>query len=294
MYWRALLLGFIVVSSTGCLHDRPAKSTSLIDRVRGMGGPSGSEAVFIEYALIERPLGSAAINREVWANVDEQFLPSDKRALLSENGLRVGVVGGLLPSEVEAMIANPRSAVGHRQRRLYANNPAVLPINGPVPVAEYQMLTVLNGAPTTVKQEQAQFGISITPVFASDGRITLKCCPEIEFHDKKSWLPTGAAGSAWGSGKPAERPESLGWEVTLSPREFAIIGSHHERGNWLGNEVFTGMSGKDKVQRLLIVRAGKLTPAETGTTPTLAAPPKDGIVPLASQASTSTVRGQRP
>jgi len=294
MRWRAIWLGILICSTAGCLNDRPAKSTSLIDRVRGMGGPTGPDAVFIEYALIERPAGSAGINREAWANVDEQVLASDKRALLSENGLRVGIVGGLLPSEIEAMIANPKSAIGHRQRRLYANNAAVLPMNGPVPVAEYQMLASLDGKPATLKFEQAQFSLNITPSFAADGRIKVKSCPEIEFNDRKSWLPTGAAGSAWAGNKPAEKPESLAWEVSLSAREFAIVGSHHERGNWIGNQIFTGTVGHDKVQRLLIVRAGKLAATEDGSTAPLAAPTKDGVVPLAAQASTSAVRGQRP
>jgi hypothetical protein len=200
----------------------------------------------------------------------------------------------LLSSELEAMIANPRSATGHRQRRLYVGNPAVLTVNGPVPQAECRVQYSMTGEPTTMKYEQAKFSIAITPNHASDGRITLKCVPEVEYQDKKSWLPTGAVGPGWLSSRPVDRCESLGWEVTLSPREFLIIGSHYERGQWLGNQIFGGMQGAEKVQRLLIVRAGRLSPAETGTEPAAAVPGKDGIVPVAAQASASAARGARP
>src|SRR4051794_10348432 len=115
MRWRALTVGMLFLSAVGCVNDRSAKSASLMDRVRGMAGPTGPDAVFIEYALIERPAGSAAINREVWTTINEQVLASEKRALLLENGLRVGTVGGLLSSELEGMIANPKSSTGHRQ-----------------------------------------------------------------------------------------------------------------------------------------------------------------------------------
>jgi hypothetical protein len=291
MRLRAMLLGMLVLSAAGCLNDRPVKSTSLIDRALGMVGPTGPDAVFVEYALIERPAGSAGINREVWANIDEQFLPTETRQILCENGLRAGIVGGLLPAELGEMIANPKSGIGHRQRRLYVDNAAVLTVNGPTPRVEYQMRATMAEEPVTRRYEQAKFSINIVPTFASEGRITLKCVPEVESQDPKSWLPTGATGPGWLGNRPVDRCESLAWEAALSPGEFLVIGAHYDRGPWLGNQIFGGMQGNEKVQRLLIVRAGRL--AETGQS-AVAPTSKDGVVPLAAQASTSAVRGQRP
>ncbi len=204
MRWRALWLGMLVVLPAGCLTDRPVKSTSFIDRALGMGGPTGPDAVFIEYALIERPAGSAAINHEVWENIDEQIIPSDTKALLAENGLRAGIASGWLSPELEAMIANPKSATGHRHRRLYVGNPADLTVNGPVALAEYQIRHSMTAEPASMKYEQAKFSISITPNHAANGRIALQCVPEVEYQDKKSWLPAGAVGPGWINSKPIE------------------------------------------------------------------------------------------
>jgi hypothetical protein len=285
---RVFWLGLLALGLSGCLHDRPARSSSFFDRFSR--GPSGPDAVFLEYALIERPAGSAAINREVWANLDEQVLPAETRALLTENGFRVGVVGGLLPSELEAMIANPKSDTGHRQRRLYVNNPAALLVNGPVPKAEYQVRAKMDETPDDASFEQARFSMTFTPSHGSDGRVTLRCVPEVEYLDRRRWVPAGAPGMNWLNTKPAEKYESLAFEVTLSPREFLIVGTHYERGPWLGNRAFVGMQGPDKVQRLLIVRAGRVTPAAGDAD---APAGKDGVVPLVSQASASAARGYR-
>jgi hypothetical protein len=277
----------LTASLSGCLHDRPARSSSFLDRL-GVAGPSGPDAVSLEYAVIERPAGSPAINRDVWATIDELVLSSDTRALLSENGFRAGVVGGLLPSELETMLANPRSATGHRERRLYVGSPAQFAINGPVPQADFQVRPNLDKDAEPAHFEQARFSISVTPRYAADGRIILRCVPEVEYDDKKHWLPTGAAGLGWGGSKPVEKYAALAWEITLSPREFLVIGTHHERGQWLGNQTFTGTRGKENVQRLLVIRAARVAPV---IEPLPGETAKGGVAPIASQASVSIARG---
>ena len=291
---QVVCLGILVLLQAGCLNDRAARSTSLIDRVRGIGGPSGPDAVVIEYAVIERPAGNAAMNRQVWAHIDELIVPSETRALLAENGLRCGVVGGLLPSELESMIQNPRSALGHRERRLYVNNPATITLSGPVAQSEFQVRPSLEGKETTARFENAKFSMSFTPSHGVDGRITLKCVPEIEYHDKKRWTPVGAAGEAWAGQKPVERYQSLAFSVDLSSREFLVIGADYDRGKWLGNEIFSDTAGNEKVQRLLIVRTDRLTSVGSRTNASAKLLPQDGVVPLASQAGVSAARGIRP
>ncbi|MCE9534465.1 MAG: hypothetical protein K8T89_25590 [Planctomycetes bacterium] len=289
---RFTSLGFLLLCLTGCLHDRPTKTASWFDRFGS--GPTGPDAIVLEYAIIERPAGNPTINRDAWKVIDEQVLATETRYLLNENGLRAGLIGGLLPSELEGLLANPKSTMGYRRRRLYAGNPAVLTINPTAGLAEYQLKATPDSSLTTVRFEQARFSLSVTPEHSGDGRIKLKCVPEVEYQDKKHWLPPGAAGMPWLHSKPIERVASLGWELTLSPREYLVVGGINETGPKLGNQLFGGMNGTDKVHRLLIVRAGRLTPAEAGPDLTALTPGKDGIVPVASQASYSAVRGVRP
>jgi hypothetical protein len=290
---RLVWLGMVSFALAGCLHDRPASSSSFADRFR-MGGPTGPDAVFIDYALIERPAGSSEINRQIWTNVDEIAIDASTRCLLAENGIRAGVIGGMLPPELESMIANAKSDTGRRQRRLYVNNPASVQVNGPIPVAEYHYKSSIDADAKleTVHYEQARFSMTFTPSHAPDGKIMLHCVPEIEYQDKRSWLPTGAVASAWMGHKPIERCTPLSWELKLSPGEFLVIGSYYERGPWLGNQIFAGTQSGQKVQRLLVVRTGLLYPAEAAADANLAS--KDNILPLAAQATLSASRTKSP
>lgn len=289
---RFVCLAILVTSLSGCLNDRPARSSSLIDRVRGMAGPSGPDAVFIEYTHVDRPLGNADMNRNIWRQIEEMVVPTDTRALLAENGLRCGLVGGLLPSELEAMMQNPRSVLGGRQRRLYVNSTASIPVTGPVAQAEYRVRPTLDVKEATARFENAKFVMSITPSHAGSGRISLKCVPEVEYSDKRRWTPIGAAGDAWAGQKPVERYQALAFEITLSPREFLVIGADADRGNWLGNQMFSEQAGNERVQRLLIIRAGSLASPESYAPSQI--PSKDEVIPLAAQAGISAARGARP
>ena len=158
---RVLWLGLLTLSAslTGCLNDHAPRSASLLNRV-GIGEPSGPDAVFIDYAVIERPAGNPDINRQVWTNIDEMIVETETRALLAENGIRVGVVGGLLPPELRAMIDNPKSETALRRWKFYVNNSAGIKMNGPVAQAEYKTRTTMNATPTTVKYDQARFSMN--------------------------------------------------------------------------------------------------------------------------------------
>ena len=153
----------------------------------------------------------------------------------------------------------------------------------------------MNATPTTVKYEP---GAILDELHAKlgdrDGRdLTLHSVPSWSIEDKKHWLPTGAVGASWLGNKPVERYDSLACDVKLSPSEYLVIGSVYERGPWLGNQVFGGVTGNQIVQRLIVVRAGKLEPADPSQD-AANAQGKDKIVPLAGQTFIGSARGSRP
>ena len=234
----------------------------------------------MEYVLIERPVGDSALNRVVWADTDEQILPSEVRTIVNNNGFRIGTVAGILPSEVDAMIKNPRSVEGHRQRRIAASYPAAFLLNGPVAHSEYQVRLNSESVPTTVKREQAQFSLDITPVVLPDGRLQLKCVPEVEYYDKKYWNPIGAVGAGWGGQQPSEKYPSLGFDVTISSKELLVLGTFIDKTNTLGNQMFVDNQPNQTVQRLLILHAGRIKAESffSEKNPNM-------VVPIAAQAS---------
>jgi hypothetical protein len=275
--WLALLL----CGSAGCLSDQPSRGTGWLDRLR-VNTVSAADTIYIEYVLIERPLGDHAMNRVVWSETDEQILPSEVRTIVNNNGYRIGTISGMFPSELDAMIQNPHSAEGHRQRRIAAGYPAAFALNGPVPSSEFQVRLNSESVPTTVRREQAQFSLDITPVVLADGRLQLKCVPEVEYHDKKFWNPIGAVGPGWGGSKPSEKYPALAFDINISSKEFLVIGAF-EKPTTLGYQTFVSAQSTETVQKLMILHAGRMKAESFFSEKSLRDTTR--VVPIAAQAS---------
>src|SRR5262245_47226108 len=122
---RVAGLGLLTALLAGCFFDEQStQSTSWLKRFRQLGGATGPDAVYIEYVLVERPLGDTRLNQGAWESADEQVLAAETRAVVETNGFRVGLLGGLISSEVDVLLQYPKSTLGQRQRRLYAGSPA--------------------------------------------------------------------------------------------------------------------------------------------------------------------------
>lgn len=68
--------------------------------------PSSPDAVTLEIFWARFPVGSPAVNDEVWREIQEDRLPPDLRARLATQGLRAGVIGGTPPAAIMALL-NP-------------------------------------------------------------------------------------------------------------------------------------------------------------------------------------------
>lgn len=283
-------IGLSILSS-GCFSGVGSRSRSMLDRFP-LGGPSGPDAVMLEYALVERPFGNAAVNREVWKEIDEQLLSSDRRTLLNQNGIRVGSVGGMLPSQMQALVSNPKLLEERRVRGFYSGTPWSYSLNGPFAQAEFTVQTTPNKPATSQKFEQARFALNITPTIQPTGGITLTCTPEVEYHDPAHWTPLGAVGQGWLTEKPKQKYDDLAFEVTMGENDYLVLGTWHDRRGTLGHYSFVGNRGQDPVQRLLIVRAYR---PPTDSVPGLSSSrDNSGVVPLVGQVRRPIIRGKRP
>jgi hypothetical protein len=282
---RVAWLGLLAALLTGCLHDQSVRSTSFLNRFRQLGGPTGPEAVYIEYVLIERPAGDVRINREAWASADEQVLGAETRAVVEENGFRIGLVGGLIPAEIDALMKNPKSTLGHRQRRLYSGNAAAITLNGPLAQCRFMPHAPGEKSPEPITFEQAQCVLNITPSLADGGKVRVQFTPVVQHHDKKHFQSPAVSAGGWlnGAQKPAERYPEFAWDVTVSPSEWLLVGTFYDRDESLGYQFFNDQPAGKPVQRLLLIRAGRVQGAD----------PLEGVE-LEQPPGTSTVKDHTP
>jgi hypothetical protein len=270
------------------------QTTAWLDRLRGSSGPTGSDVVQIDVALIERPAGDAYLNGELWQFVDEQVVALERKAVLADNGFRIGQVGGITPAGLQELLTSERSCANPRRLRLHAEKPTTLYLGSPLPACQF--LIEKGGEPVSVHLEQADLTLEVVPTLTADGRIRLHFTPQI-LHGETSLQPRPAPDrSGWmlQEQRPTERYEALGWEVTLAPNEFTVIGGRTDRPHSLGYESFIRTDGPAAVQRLLVLRTTRLVPLTSRDIPPL--PPSDEVLPcqappLALQAVHATVRG---
>ena len=67
-----------------------------------------------------RPLRDEALDVSLWNAADEQVLTSEVRHALEVNGLRIGLITGALPADVESILNAPAP----REGRSVAGQPA--------------------------------------------------------------------------------------------------------------------------------------------------------------------------
>ncbi len=279
---RCLLIALAPIGLAGCLHeaDRPA----WMNRIPLLRSTAEPNAAALEYVLVERPVGGEEINRDVWLRIDEQFLPFETRTVLEATGLRVGIASESAPGPLRKMIDDPRTGRGHRLRTFALDKPAPLLVGGVVPHAAFPMPAGENGT-TTFARDEVALGFEVTVRDAPDGKVLLKLVPHARFRDPGHLLPTADGERDVGT----EQFPAAGFEVTLSPNEFLVVGTDAYWGGTFGHAAFTGFEDDRQVQRLLALRAGR-TRGDRGAGPdadTQAVAP-----PLASQATAA--RGVSP
>ena len=101
----------------------------LIARSAAAARSSSRSAATLQVAILTRPFRDEAINDAVWSVADEQVVAPEARRALEANGLRVGLITGDLPAEVECDPRRPRRRTrssrrsSPARRRLHADQP---------------------------------------------------------------------------------------------------------------------------------------------------------------------------
>src|SRR5438552_11964646 len=91
----------LVCAAAGCLtrSDRPSGAAV----ARSLAPAVAVEGVYLESVILERPVGDRFLDRDLWASTLPAGGP-ETHTLLSENGLRAGVLSGSLPQRFQTLL----------------------------------------------------------------------------------------------------------------------------------------------------------------------------------------------
>jgi hypothetical protein len=237
-----LLYGCVVPGDT-----RPESVTAF----KPPAAPPAADVIGLEVSLLEVPIGDHYANGELWATIDEQVVAPEKRAALDDNGFRVGVIGGVRPSQFDDILHSPRSNPKPQWVQTRVGRPKLVPLSPQRPVCEYRIFDRDTPGPTTAF-DQARCVVQVTPSLAADGGVKLAFVPQVQHGARTVWsAPLDGDGIL----PPAESYPALGWDMTLAAGEFLLIGTRFERTDTLGRACFVEPDEVKPVQRLLAIRA---------------------------------------
>jgi hypothetical protein len=270
----------------GCFTGQAERSVSRLG-TGGLGGPAGEDVVQIDVAVIERPLGDRYVNGELWQLADEQGVTLERKAVLEENGFRVGQVGGVPPAGLQGLLTSPRSCPDPHRLSVRAGNPTAVTLG---PVWKACRFEVRQGAAAAaVELADAQCLLEIVPTLTDDGRTALRFTPHVR-HGPPRMVPSAAQDPSgyrrWECvyRQAEEAYAVLSWEVTVAPNEYVVVGTHPTRPDTLGERCFV----QEGTQRLLVLRTGRSLPALPADEDFVRVPP------IALRAALCTARGKAP
>ncbi len=269
----------------GCHLPEPGRPAAVFERLKPFTVPQAADVVGLQTALLEVPVGDHYLNNGFWAAADEQAIDLERKAVLEDNGFRVGLIGGIPPAEFQALITSERSNPDAHNLRLRADNARPLTIGEARPHCRFTLQT--EGKPVPVSLENARCVLQVTPKLAADGAVQLTFLPVVQYGDK-TILALPAEGGLRGQ-QATERYPALGWEVTLAGPTYVVVGTRFDRVDTLGHQFFV-TTGAKPVQRLLAIRAARLTVPENAPEGS-DAPGRPSLTPLAIHTVYTAVRG---
>jgi hypothetical protein len=250
--------------------------------------PLEDSLVFVDSAIIERPVDDAYCAETVWDLCDEQCVGLERLALFEENGLRVGRLAAPLPAKLQNLLNSRRSCSGPRRQRARPDEPVRVALGGQK--RSRTRLELQGKHPRKLDLRDASGHLEIIPRWDGE-RLSVFITPVVT-HGTSQPRPTvesspeGALRLALDTREPTEELGELGFEIVLEPGEYLLFGPRNGNPRLAGPALLTHTEDDATVGRWVLVRAVRPRSSE----PVPLADSK--TAPLALQAGYSAARGQ--
>jgi hypothetical protein len=265
--------------STGCTHGNwlarfqstsppPAKSAKVSRSV-----VHSEQAYTVISQLIDQPAGNEYLTRGIWNEAPDP-LPHDLSTLLAANGLRVGLIRGLPPPELERLGTSEASSVGLVQRSFPEGKTRTIPLNGPLAQAQ---LTVIKNLPNDqdfldVQQLESSLDVQVTP--GEGTRVRVECTFKLQHGSPQTWLVLNEDETAFSreNQRPTLLLSTMTFAVELDRQDILIVGSTEKPGGTLGESCFYLPVDTRLRQRIFVLQAGSTSEPTTKSSQNPAAP----------------------
>ena len=249
------------------------------------------DTVVLEVAFIQLP-NDAAGEDELWRQIDEQHWPAEVRRRLSDNGLRIGLLGTQMPDtlrsllDVRAGVVDLLSQGGFPEQHGLPTFQQRLQVRGGqerkiriTQEALEEMVIVLNedGAVRARRFEKPQGLLNLCLHPLGDGRVRLELSPEIEYGETRQRWVGGQGQFAQISDRQRCTFDKLRVTTTMAPGQTLIVTATSE-AKGLGGHFFAALASDHPTRSAMLVRIAQtqlddlFAPPPQGASP---APPAD-------------------
>lgn len=227
----------------------------------------------LKVMIASRPLEDPALGDALWQVADEQAIEPELRRRLEANGLRMGLVDGTLPPEVERLL-DPEAPPDDRVEPVVSSNPdgdSTLIEVGPMsPLERISLFLSQDGQAIGKDYERAKGYFRVTATQESGELIGMKVRATPELHHGPMARRYGADTNAgpfqpqefiYRDGQLEETFRDLAATVSMNPDQVLVLGCWPERKGSLGHYMMTETeTGTDRVsQRVVFLWATRTT-----------------------------------
>lgn len=273
---KVAMLVLATMAVAGCtLNRNDLRRETFLSKV-GSGQVIEPKRCNLRVAILSRPLRDEAINKALWSVADEQSVPHEVQRVLEVNGLRIGLITGELPQEVESIL----KATGPHK---------VEPAQFDFPDGEFAMISMGDAVPEVsllLNREGRAFGkpyrdasgwFRVTADQEGSTAVRLRLVPEIHHGPiKRSFGALPTAGPYMPQefmqkdGQQEEHFRELAATLVLQPGQIAVLGCRAEADRSLGAYLFTQPEANSDrlLQRVVLIwaaRSGMGQPLPDGT-----------------------------
>jgi hypothetical protein len=260
----ALVLALLVAA--GCtLNKTELRRENLLARVGGNGQLIEPKRCALQVAYLTRPLHDPALQVSIWNVADEQAVAPEVRRALEVNGLRVGLITGALPADVEALLnASGPDKVDRSQVVLPDGDRTLLSLSEPTPTAS--LLLSSDNRAYGKDYQDASGWYRVTAQQEGPAGVALRFVPEVHhgpIQHSFGAVPTGGSlvpqRFMVKDGQEEETFRELAATLTVQPGQVAVLGCRSDRLRSLGTFLFTKpeLNSDRLLQRVLLVWASR-------------------------------------
>lgn len=240
------------------------------DQLHDLISPS---RVALKVMMASRPIDDLGLRDIVWSAADEHVIDSDRRTRLEANGLRMAVIDGALPPEIEEMLS-PDAPQGKRIDPMVVAIPdghATPILLGPETPAAHKTLFLSLGNGAVGRDYEGVAGAVRLTGTRDDEAVSIRIVPEIHHGaDQIRYAPAENVGEfepeqfIMRGGKLEESFRDLAANVRLEPDQILVLGCWPDRSGSLGHFLFTKAEPKSDrlLQTVIFVWAAQTGPTE--------------------------------